>query len=75
LQTNLKIKIMAKQKISLSDFSFQFLGNGNHNVTYRSASGEKFQKLITDTAIIDCTKGAAKPKIVDLERLRAMCKA
>jgi len=66
---------MAKQKISLSDFSFQFLGNGNHNVTYRSGNGEKFQKLITDTSLIDCTKNAEKPKIVDLERLKAMCKA
>lgn len=67
---------MAKQKISLSDFSFQFLGNGNYNVTYRSPiTGEKWQKLTNDMSLINFTKDSGKPKIVDLERLKAMCKA
>lgn len=67
---------MAKQKISLSDFSFQFAGYGHYNVTYRSpVTGTKWQKSTNDMPLIDCTKNAENPKIVDLERLKAMCKA
>lgn len=66
---------MKTKKMSLSDFSFQFLGNGTYNVTYRSPSGKKWQKAISDTALIDCTKNAEKPTVADLKRLEVACRA
>lgn len=67
---------MATQKISLSDFSFQFSGYGHYNVMYRSPkTGKKWHKTISDMTLIDCTKNAENPTVTDLERLKAACKA
>ena len=65
----------ATNRISISDFSFQFSGYGHYKVTYTSpVTGSSWTATTHDMPLIDETKNADEPKIKDLNRLKAMCK-
>lgn len=64
-----------KKKISLSDFSFTFVGHGCYSVTYQSPKTLKcWSTTTTNMPLIDCTKNADEPKQVDLILLKRACK-
>jgi hypothetical protein len=64
-----------KQKISRSDFSFQFTGHGHYKVTYRSPiTGRRFSTVTNNMPLIDATKNADSPLIKDLNELKSLCK-
>jgi len=64
-----------KNSISISNFSFSFLGRGSYNVTYTShATGKSWTTRTTDMPLIDATKNADEAKKVDLNRLKLACK-
>lgn len=66
---------MKTQKISLSDFSFEFAGYGHYKVTYISPiTGRKWKRITNNMPLIDETKNAEYPRRKDLERLKYMCK-
>ena len=62
-------------KISISDFSFQFSGNGHYKVTYTSpVTGKQWTVTTNNMPLIDATKSADEPKRCDLEQLKRVCK-
>ena len=66
---------MVRNKVSISDFRFIFLGKGAYNVIYTSPITGKMWKIrITDMPLIDLTKNSDSPKRKDLEALKAICK-
>jgi predicted alternative tryptophan synthase beta-subunit len=63
------------QKITKSDFIFQFAGYGHYRVSYQSPiTGKKWINVIDDMTIIDKTKNEETPKIKDLETLKKIVK-
>lgn len=67
---------MKKVKISISDFSFRFVGCGHYSVTYQSPITLKCWSIRTNnTPLIDATKNSEAPKIKDLQQLKNLCKA
>jgi hypothetical protein len=64
-----------KQKISLSDFRFEFAGYGHYKVTYVSPVTFKEWKITTSNMpLIDATKNSDEPKVKDLISLKRLCK-
>lgn len=64
-----------KTIISISDFTFLFVGYGHYIVTYKSPiTGNQWTKTCSDMPLIDATKNAEEPKRLDLERLKRFCK-
>ena len=63
-------------KISITDFSFQFSGYGHYKVTYRSPKTLKeYSKTTNNMPLIDETKNSENPKKVHLEQLKRLCKS
>lgn len=63
-------------KTTLSDFTFAPSNYGHYKVTYTSPVTSKSWTTVTnDMPLIDATKNADEPKIIDLERLKRLCKA
>jgi nucleoid DNA-binding protein len=61
--------------IKISDFQFQFAGYGHYKVTYQSPrTGKRFTTTTSDMPLIDATKNEDRPKIKDLNQLKATCK-
>lgn len=66
---------MKKPKISISDFSFRFVGYGTYSVTYQSpVTGKCWSKRTHNMPLIDDTKNTDYPKIKDMEALKFLCK-
>lgn len=66
-------KTMAR--ISIYDFSFEFVGHGHYRVTYTSPKTRKsWYKTIDQMYLIDATKNCEEPKQVDLNRLKRLVK-
>lgn len=66
---------MKTNKISISDFSFQFSGYGHYKVTYTSPVTYKKWTITTNNMpLIDATKNTESPKQVDLNNLKRLCK-
>lgn len=66
---------MKTKKISISDFSFRFVGRGAYSVTYQSPITFKCWSVrTTDMPLIDATKNTDNPKKIDLIRLKNACK-
>lgn len=64
-----------KNKISISDFRFQFTGYGHYKVTYTSPkTGKQWTTKTNNMPLIDETKNAEQPRIKDLIRLKNICK-
>lgn len=64
-----------KNKISITDFTFQFAGYGHYKVTYTSpVTYEKFTKTTSNMPLIDATKNSDSPKVCDLNQLKRICK-
>ena len=62
-------------KISISDFGFEFQGRGAYKVTYTSpVTRKQWTTRTTDMPLIDETKNAESPKVKDLVRLKNACK-
>lgn len=62
-------------KLSISNFTFIFIGYGHYKVTYTSPNTQnKFSAVINDMQLIDNTKNSDNPKIKDLEILKRRCK-
>lgn len=62
--------------ISISDFSFKFVGYGHYKVTYQSPVTQKeWSKVTTNMSLIDETKNAEQPTKVALKHLRRVCKS
>ena len=62
-------------KISISDFSFRFVGYGTYSVTYQSPVTKKCWSTRThNMPLIDATKNSDSPKISDLNQLKTVCK-
>ena len=65
-----------RNKIHITDFTFEFAGYGHYKVTYKSNSRSRhWIKLITDMTIIDKTKNAEDPKTVHLNTLKKIVKS
>ncbi len=65
-----------KNKISISDFQFQFSGYGHYRVTYTSPATRKSWSVVTnDMQLIDDTKNEDNPKISRLNDLKKICKS
>ena len=63
-------------KISINDFSFRLNSYGCYVVTYTSPKTKtKYCRRTTDMQLIDLTKNAEYPKIIDLNRLKKLCKS
>lgn len=61
--------------ISISDFSFEFLGKGAYNATYTSPMPHKqWTTRTTNMPLIDETKNSESPKIKNLNYLKSVCK-
>ena len=57
--------------ISITDFSFQFSGNGYYIVTYTSPiTGNRWHKFIFNNDILNATMNSSKPKKKDLIQLK-----
>jgi hypothetical protein len=66
---------MKKQKLSISNFTFEFSGYGHYKVTFYSTLTHKSWSTVThDMPLIDATKNSDSPKQVDLIRLKNICK-
>ena len=66
---------MKKQKLSISNFTFEFVGFGHYKVTFYSTLTNKSWSTVTnDMPLIDATKNSDTPKKVDLNRLKNACK-
>lgn len=64
-----------KTSILLSDFTFQFVGNGHYKVTYTSPiTGKSWTTTTNDMPLIDDTKNAEQPKKKDLLILKRVAK-
>ena len=64
-----------ENKISISDFHFEFAGYGHYKVTYTSPkTGKQWKTTTNNMPLIDSTKNAEQPKIKDLKRLMFTCK-
>lgn len=64
-----------RNKISIYDFFFNFIGHGHYNVTYTSPiTNKKFTATTNNMPLIDATKNTAYPKIKDLNMLKYLCK-
>lgn len=62
-------------KISLSDFSFKFVGYGHYKVIYTSpVTGKEWSVTTTNMPLIDATKNAEDPLQKDLRELQRVCK-
>lgn len=62
-------------KTQITDFDFKFAGYGHYTVTYTNPITEKQWKSITiDMELIDATKNEDYPKLVDLNKLKRICK-
>lgn len=60
-----------KTKISILDFSFEFVGYRCYKVTYTSpATGKSWSKRTNHMSLINATKNADKAKKTDLEHLK-----
>lgn len=63
------------KKISIYDFSREFIYPGHYRVTFTSpATGKMWRALVTDMPLIDATFNADEPKRKDLESLKSYCK-
>lgn len=61
--------------IELSDFKFYFDVHGKYKVIYTDPMTEARHETITgNMPLIDLTKNAEKPKEIDLEMLKRLCK-
>ena len=66
---------MKTQKISITDFRFQFVSYGHFQVTYESpVTGKQYKCTTCNMPLIDDTKNADNPKIKDLNLLKKLCK-
>jgi len=66
---------MKKQRLSITDFTFRFVGYGTYSVTFQSPVTFKCWSIrTTNMPLIDCTKNAENVKHVDLIRLKKLCK-
>lgn len=66
---------MKTNQISISDFSFRFVGYGTYSVTYQSHVTKKTWSTRTnDMRLIDATKNSENPKKIDLIKLKKACK-
>jgi len=64
-----------KNKISISDFTFNRQGYGHYKVTYTSpVTGRSWTATTNDMPLIDATKNADEPKKADLNLLKRVCK-
>lgn len=62
-------------KISICDFSREYVCAGHYKVTYTSPmTGKKWCALVTCMSMIDATFNAEKPKRKDFESLKRFCK-
>lgn len=65
-----------KKTIQIYDFSFKPSGWGHYKVTYTSPkTGKQWTATVNDMTLIDATKNADNPKVIDLNRLKAKCKS
>lgn len=60
--------------LSIKDFYFFPQDDGSYTVIYVTKSGRKYRATVDDKELIDATKNAVKPRVVDLERLRSICR-
>lgn len=68
-------QITMANKISISDFEFQFLGYGTYKIVYTSPKTGIYHTNITNNMVmIDSTKNCSNPKIKDLNDLKSFCK-
>ena len=68
-------QITMANKISISDFEFQFLGYGMYKITYRSpVTGKLFTNVTNKMSLIDETKNSDCLKVKDLNFLKSFCK-
>lgn len=66
---------MKATKITISDFSFSFLGYGHYKVTYTSPmTGKQWINTTNNMPLIDLTKNADEPRRCDLEALKILVK-
>ena len=64
-----------KNKTKLSDFTFKFAGYGHYKVIYVSPVTQKSWSCTTSNMpLIDKTKNADSPTLVDLNQLKKLCK-
>lgn len=64
-----------KNKISITDFTFECIGYGHYKVSYISpATGGKWTCIIRHMPLIDATKNSDNPKQKDLMELKRACK-
>lgn len=61
-------------KLTLSQFSFQFYGHGHYLVVYTTKTGREYKTVISDMTIIDNTKNSDSPKQKDLKDLAFICR-
>jgi hypothetical protein len=59
----------------LTHFDFTFSGHGHYKVTYTSPkTGKQWTRTTDNMPLIDATKNADNPKLIDLNRLKSFCK-
>ena len=61
--------------IKITDFRFKFVAYGMYEVTYTSPITNKmWTRKTTNMPLIDATKSSDSPKVMDLNRLKNVCK-
>lgn len=64
-----------RAKTTISNFRFEFAGDGHYKVTYTSpVTGKSWTAKTNDMPLIDATKNADDPKRCDLEPLNEFAK-
>lgn len=66
-------EISKANKLSISDFKFDFAGYGHWRVSYTSPTGGVHIRTTDNMKLIDATKNEEDPSQDDLKKLRDLC--
>lgn len=66
---------MSKQRESISNFDFRFMGRGHYAVMYTSPkTGRSWRTVVNDMQLIDATKNEPEPTQASLNELKRTIK-